>query len=108
MYKEPGYALRIVANFVFWVGCIAVVIIAFTVESVPALARILIIIVGVIASYLNGLFVAGFGELIEKATEIANSLRHEVPKRSAMPQRTKVLYQKQQMADRSDPGSEKL
>lgn len=81
MFEDIGAKIKIVSKVLCWVGIIAAVIAAFVMfsldEEVGGLLFLLFLIAGPLLSWINSLFVYGFGELIEKTTEIAESTKEQ-------------------------------
>lgn len=76
VFEDIGAKIKIVSKVLCWVGIIAAVIAAFVMFSLDEEAGLLFLIAGPLLSWINSLFVYGFGELIEKTNEIAENTRN--------------------------------
>ena len=85
MFDNIGRKIKVLAQAVCWVGIVLSIIIGLVV-IVSAIASdtligflygFIIMIVGSLASWVSSFFAYGFGELIEKTTEIAYNTEKE-------------------------------
>ncbi len=67
-YKNPGNTLMSIANVLFVLGTIVSIILAFALES------FWIFLGGTVGSYLSGLTLAAFGDLVISAKEISRKM----------------------------------
>lgn len=81
LYSNPGATLKGLATLIFILGIIASVILAITLSTTVgygefnAVLFFGILIAGVILSYLSGLGLAAFGDLVLSANEIKRKLK---------------------------------
>ena len=75
MFDDIGGKIKTVAKVVCWVGIIMSVITGIVLISTANTVGILTIIVGSLGSWIGSFTLYGFGELIEKTTEIAENTR---------------------------------
>ncbi len=90
MFNNIGSKIKILASCIFWISSVVSVIIGIfylilaikaqviTVGLSYIILGLLIPIVGIIASWICGMFVYGFGELIEKTSKIEECLKNDV------------------------------
>lgn len=74
MFNNIGGKIKVLAQVVCWIGIVLFVIVGLAlILQVSILVGCLTIIVGCFVSWIGSFFTYGFGELIEKTTEIANN-----------------------------------
>lgn len=83
MYKNIGRKIKGLAKFICWIGITISVIWAiylfsydtdYYYNNIKIITGIIILIAGPIISWIGSFFAYGFGELIEKTTEIADNV----------------------------------
>lgn len=85
MYKNIGGKIKTLSKAVCWLGIIASVVFGvITIVSavingeeiiVPIVMGVVYIVIGSIASWIASFFTYGFGEIIDKLSEIANNTK---------------------------------
>ena len=75
MFDNIGEKIKTFAKVVCWIGIIVSFIFGVLLVNSSGLIGILTIVVGSLASWIGSFSLYGFGELIEKATEIAENTR---------------------------------
>ena len=73
MYDNIGAKIKVLAQVIAWIGIAGSVITGFVIIIESAGVGIGILIVGSLMSWISSWFMYGFGELIEKTTEIAKN-----------------------------------
>ena len=74
MFDNIGSKIKSWAKVVCWVGILVSVIVGIPLFEESPLG-LLIMIIGSLSSWIGSFFAYGFGELIEKTTEIAENTR---------------------------------
>lgn len=75
MFGNIGSKIKSLAKIVCWIGIVVFTILGLvSIGDTPVLG-LLIVILGSLCSWIGSFFVYGFGELIEKTTEIAENTR---------------------------------
>lgn len=77
-FENIGSKIKTLAVVLTVVGIVASVIFGFFILSANAGYGLLIMIVGSLISWVSSFFTYGFGELIEKTTEIARNTKNGV------------------------------
>ncbi len=86
MYSNIGGKIKVLAKIICIIGIIVSVIsglgiiIVSSISYNPGLSvfgGLLVIVLGVLFSWLSTFFIYGFGELIEKVTEIESEIRNQ-------------------------------
>lgn len=79
MFDNIGSKIKSLAKIVCWAGIIITVIVGIVMlvsgDDVSSPVGLVLMIAGPIGSWIGSFFVYGFGELIEKATEIAENTK---------------------------------
>lgn len=83
MFNNVGRKIKNIAGLICGLGIVASFIAAMIVAviisnlgaGITVLVFFLIIIAGIIVSWLSSIFIYGFGELIEKTTEVAENTK---------------------------------
>ena len=77
MFENPGGKIKVIAIIAFIIECIGAFIVGISASaSNPGgLIGILIIIGGILASYVLNLFFYAFGDLVEKMTKTESNTR---------------------------------
>ncbi len=84
MFDNAGGSIKLAAKIFTWIGSIGYVIAGIWLMSYDLFEiGVPILIFGPISSWLSNLLVYGFGELIEKTTEIAENTAHLRPVQKA-------------------------
>ena len=78
MFSNIGSKIKAVARVFCWVDIVLSLIVGIVMFALSNLGGIgfVIIIVGCLGSWIGSFFTYGFGELIEKTTEIAESAKN--------------------------------
>ena len=77
-FENIGSKIKTLAVVLTVVGIVASVIFGFFILSANAGYGLLIMVVGSLISWVSSFFTYGFGELIEKTTEIARNTKNGV------------------------------
>ena len=77
-FQNIGKKIKTLAVIVSIVGVVVSIICGMTVMTGNAGVGLLIAILGSLASWVSSFFSYGFGELIEKTTEIANNTKKDI------------------------------
>lgn len=86
MYSNIGGKIKVLAKIICIIGIIVSVIsglgiiIVSSISYNPGLSvfgGLLVIVLGILFSWLSTFFIYGFGELIEKVTEIESEIRNQ-------------------------------
>ena len=77
-FQNIGKKIKTLAVIVSIVGVVVSIIFGMTVMTGNAGVGLLIAILGSLASWVSSFFTYGFGELIEKTTEIANNTKKDI------------------------------
>ena len=75
MFDNIGSKIKSWAKIVCWVGIVISVITSLTFMENAAFLGLMLLTIGPLVSWVASLFLYGFGELIEKTTEIAENTR---------------------------------
>lgn len=79
MFDNIGTKIKSLAKIVCWVGIIITVIAGIVMlasgDDISSPIGLVLIVAGPIGSWISSFFVYGFGELIEKASEIAENTK---------------------------------
>ena len=87
MFDNIGGKIKTLAKVICWISIIASVILAIIIfvsaedaynEETNIMLGFVFLIGGILSSWLGSFFIYGFGELIEKATEIEKNTREKV------------------------------
>ncbi len=70
MFNEIGKKIKGLASVIAWLGIIASAIMGFTSMRFSALAGILIIAIGALASWISSFMLYGYGELIDQTSQM--------------------------------------
>jgi len=76
MYDNIGAKIKVLAQIIAWIGIAGSVIAGFVLMAqgdAGVLIGFIVLIVGALTSWISSWFMYGFGELIEKTTEIAKN-----------------------------------
>ncbi len=76
MYNNIGEKIKALAKVLFWIIAIIYFILGVISTDETNGASLLLILVGIPVAWIATWFTYGFGELIEKVTEIADNTRH--------------------------------
>lgn len=87
MFDNIGGKIKMLAKVVCWIGIIVSAVIAIIMfanavkysNDIYTLLGLAYIILGTLLSWIGSFFTYGFGELIEKTTEIANNTGNAAP-----------------------------
>jgi hypothetical protein len=77
MWDDIGGKIKFLAKVIAWIGILSSIIVGiiFISEGIQLHYCIGIIVIGSLISWISSWFMFGFGELIEKATDIENNTR---------------------------------
>jgi hypothetical protein len=76
MFDNIGGKIKTLAKIICWLGIIISVISGMVLIGISGLVSVLTIIAGSLTSWIGSFSLYGFGELIEKTTEIAENTRY--------------------------------
>lgn len=74
MFKNIGSKIKSLAEIICWIGIVISVLIGIAWMENSIIGGILIAIIGSGISWIGSFFAYGFGELIEKTSEIATNI----------------------------------
>lgn len=75
MFENIGSKIKTLAKVICWVGIIISVVVGIILLASDSDVGLIVMIVGSFVSWIGSFFTYGFGELIEKATEIAENTK---------------------------------
>ena len=71
MFNNIGRKIKSLAEILCWIGIFLSVIMSISVFKISVLFGLLVIVLGALASWIGSFLLYGFGELIEKTSDIA-------------------------------------
>ena len=71
MFENIGRKIKTLAETLCWLGIVVSVLAGLTITGKDIIVGLLVLIIGSLCSWIGSFFAYGFGELIEKTTEIA-------------------------------------
>ena len=83
MFDNIGGKIKTLATVVCWIGIVVSVIYGLVLLDYSAAAGILTMVLGSLLSWISSFTLYGFGQLIEKTTEIAHVVQTRLPNANA-------------------------